>query len=219
MRAAQATGQPVSAVYHPGDDFVVVSVDPEKPHAGESVTIRASLKKGFDVPNWSEQLWFEIWIRQFGNWKIKSCYVSPCSLVWETASAGTFEYVIKHYTSSRDVSQQPAQGMYLVDVESTLPSGDTVPPKIVLSHSPQYGWVGQPITLSSLVSDDSGVKNVTLYVDEVPVKNCSQTVKISNCFVSLSTLSAGSHTFWATAMDTRGNENQSAKQYFVVKSS
>ncbi len=195
-------------------EYFTVETSPTDPTAGNNVTFSVSLAPEFATPDWSSEFWFEIWVRQFGNWKIKQCYDSPCSFTWEKAAVGKLEYVVKRFTQNGDQSAQPSSGAYVLDVETTLPSVDTLPPKIVLSHQPQTVLVGNAITINAQSSDESSVEKVELYLDDVLVKTCEQKVKISNCFYSTSQLQVGAHSYYATALDSVGNSGQSPKAGF-----
>lgn len=198
------------------DTLFTLTVSPPEPKAGDNVTITATLNPIVAATDWKKNFTFEIWARQFGNWKIKSCYENPCAYTYAQASQGTLEYLVKRLAIGGDIVSEPASGAYAVNITTAVQTGDTIAPSIVVFHDPEYPRVGNTVSISASVNDISSVNGVQVYVDDQLVKTCPQKVKIAQCVHTTTSLPAGVHTYYAASTDTYGNAGTSEKADFTV---
>jgi hypothetical protein len=86
-------------------------------------------------------------------------------------------------------------------------ASDVVPPKISMPSIAETNLLGSPITFTFSAFDDlSGISKVSGTIDDVAVENG----------VTLSNLSAGSHTFAVQAIDRAGNPRIETKIFKVI---
>lgn len=196
-----------------------VELSPVAPVAGNDVTFTATLKPEFVYANWQDDFSFEIWVRQFGNWSTHSCYSSPCSYTYNTVSTGTIEYEIKRLQKTDEGIETVTDGSYSLDIPASVATGDTLPPKIVVSHDPANPKLNGKVTITASVEDISGLDQVEVYLDDALVKTCPQNVKISHCAYDSTSLSVGEHSYYAKATDVKGNTGSTTPATFVVSSS
>jgi hypothetical protein len=198
------------------DSIFVVSISPEAPEAGNDVTVTAALNPEYAYAGWENDFSFEIGIRQFGNWETQSCSSSPCSLATENVSSGELEYRVVRFASENGQTTQHVDGLYSVTVESSVQTGDTLGPKVVVFFSPAKPKAGQSVSITASVEDISGLEKVEIYVNGELKKTCPQKVKISQCQVSVPNLVGGLYTYYAIASDVYGNTTDSGEKKFTV---
>ena len=99
--------------------------------------------------------------------------------------------------------------------ESNVFKIDKIKPWINDSYSPSKPIVNEKINITSYANDsESGIKNITIYIDGNPSFNCSK----NSCNVSMiyGEVSIGKHTYYARAYDYAGNFNDSIIKQFIV---
>jgi hypothetical protein len=127
----------------------------------------------------------------------KSCTAFSCTLS-ATYSSGTHTYYAVAYDTAGNMGRGPASGTKSFTVQQP----DTTPPSVSISYSPTANInTATTITLDAKASDAGGVANVTIFVDGSFAKFCSLA---TSCALS-ATYPAGTHTYYATAVDSAGN--------------
>ncbi|MDO8470775.1 MAG: Ig-like domain-containing protein [bacterium] len=86
-------------------------------------------------------------------------------------------------------------------------------PTVTASHTPQNPGTTAQVTISASAFDSDGIRTMRIYVDNMEVRQCLQAF----CSTFANTYPAGTHTYHATAEDSRGNTGASAMQTFVVQ--
>jgi hypothetical protein len=104
-------------------------------------------------------------------------------------------------------------------VVSTVQTGDTIGPKVVVFFDPANPKSGDDVSVTASVEDLSSVTKVEVYVDDVLRKTCPQKVKIALCKVAVSDLEVGVHTFYAKAWDSYNNLTVASEGTFAVEAS
>ncbi|HIJ98575.1 TPA: Ig-like domain-containing protein, partial [archaeon] len=85
---------------------------------------------------------------------------------------------------------------------TTAAVADTTKPTVTaLTHSPTSPKVGDPITFTATASDNVGVTQIKIWIDDVAKKTCTS----SPCTYSTSYTTADSHWYIATAYDNAQN--------------
>jgi len=146
------------------------------------------------------------------------------SVTWDTTPLpdGTYTVVAKAVDTSPSGNPATTTESLTTSNVVTPPKTDTTPPTVTLSAPPQDGTVsGKTVTLSATATDNVKVANVTFSVDgtyvaapvTTPTGSASNTYSITWDSTSVSN---GSHTIKASAVDTSGNSSDS--QYAVTVS-
>lgn len=195
-------------------DLVDVSVSDTTPQAGDEITFTATVKSAY--PEWESLFSFELWVRQFGNWQKTPCYSSPCVYTLNDASLGTVEYKVVRTAKDGAVSDE---GSDYLEVSSTVQTGDTIGPKVTVSHSPENPKAGQSVSITVLVNDISSLDGVQIFHDGAVLKSCAQKVKIMMCQASISNLEVGTFEYYVIATDSMGNTTQTDPLTYSVSAS
>ncbi|MEK6902593.1 MAG: hypothetical protein AABX02_03330 [archaeon] len=197
----------------PSSGTMSVSVSPEAPVAGDTVTVTAALLPQYDYPGWQNNTTYSIWIRQFGNWKTVDCTDSPCMATYESVSTGNFEYQIRRTDSTGNVT---TDGAFSLTVQPSVINGDTLGPKTVLFFEPGHPYVGTKVTITASVNDVSSVDKAEIYLDGAIIKTCDVNVKILQCITTASDIPVGEHILYAVSYDTFGNTTKTDEQSLVI---
>ena len=96
-------------------------------------------------------------------------------------------------------------------------SGDTTPPAVSASHSPQSPSSSQMVTITASATDDVGLSSVEIFVDGSSIGSCAVSGTSASCAKSGGPYALGSsHTYSATATDGQGLTRSSAEKTFSV---
>lgn len=189
-----------------------LSVSPQSPLAGDRLTFTAYSNDMDSVD------YMEVWWKQFGNWKVTTCYSSPCLFVLDSASEGTHYYKARAVGKNGAITVVPPSESSELVVSPRSTVRDTLGPSVNVSIDPFNPKIGDSVVITVLASDSSSVGETAIYVDGVLVKVCNQPVKVSNCFYSTVFSSVGTHAYYASAADTLGNTTDSQPESFFVQS-
>lgn len=174
---------------------VSVSSAPQTSAEGDTVTVTATASDSSGIS--SVELYVD------GS-KVKTCPESTtCSFSDSSYSVGSHDY----YAIAVDAS--PNANRARSAIKSFSVSGDMTNPDISVTHTPQAPSEGETVTIAATASDPSGVSGIELYVDGAEVKECPNS---TTCSFSGSSYSAGSHTYYAIAVDASLNANQSQSE-------
>ena len=88
---------------------------------------------------------------------------------------------------------------------------DAVAPTVSISAMPINPTVGQTIIFTVSASDNTRVRLIQIFVDNSAKKNCFPNASNGSCVFTTGKLSAGTHTYYATALDSRGNRAREPK--------
>jgi hypothetical protein len=142
----------------------------------------------------------------------KSC----SSGAWQTCTDANYLAFNSAYQSSEtscsDLKDNDCNG--LTDMQD--PNCDRNPPLLELKSGPAYPKIKEQVDINASARDtESGIKNITIYVDSQIVKNCTIAPVIS-CNVSLSYVKARPHKYNITVYDNVGNVNKSSGNFTVI---
>jgi hypothetical protein len=196
-------------------DVVDVAVSDTTPKAGDDITFTATVKSAY-ADSWESMFSYELWVRQFGNWYKTTCYASTCEYTLKDASLGSVEYKVVRTAKDGTVSDE---GSEYLEVVSTTQTGDTLGPKVTVSHEPANPKAGQSVTITALANDISSVSSASIYVNGDVIKSCTQPTKIMTCQVTIPNLQTGSYEYYVIAQDTKGNTTQTDALSYSVASS
>ncbi len=116
--------------------------------------------------------------------------------VLPSAPAGTTSLALQNLTASNAAAQPvPMQGQggsLLLQA-----AADVAGPILSVTASPSTPTTSDPVTFTATASDPSGLRTIILTLDGSVLKSCSS----SPCTSTPASLSAGTHTFFATATD------------------
>lgn len=184
--------------------------------SGTFVTIRAN---AFDSSGVSA-----VWIF-VDNTVVKGCKSSICSYT-AAFTEGRHTYYAEAIDRYGNEGVSQSQSFTIVRVGNTTngsiippppppPPGstDTTPPSVKISHSPNTLLLPYTtVTITSLASDSSGIRNLDIFVNGVRTRACLST---NSCQYS-SSFPAGTYSYYATAVDSEGNAAQSLSGIFTV---
>ena len=88
-----------------------------------------------------------------------------------------------------------------VNVELEL-GGDETNPTVSVIHSPNNPLTTDTVTLTATASDESGISQIRIFVNDVLTRTCTFT---TTCATSARTYSIDTHTYYAEAVDGAGN--------------
>lgn len=129
---------------------------------------------------------------------------------WSYTFAPAAEGAITAKVNCTDVAGNSKETITAVNVAG--PSTDATAPTSVVHISPLSPKVGDSITFTATATDASGVRNVTLYIDNA--SGC--TAATATCSVSKSYSTNGTHEYYAHACDIFNNCADSAKNTLAV---
>lgn len=88
-----------------------------------------------------------------------------------------------------------------------------IPPTVSVSHTPLEPKTTDKIIITASAADTDGVQRIDVYVDGSIKKQCMQA---TSCATDAAFYTAGIHTYFAKAVDSKGHEGQSISQNFSV---
>ncbi|WP_415281128.1 PQQ-dependent sugar dehydrogenase [Candidatus Nitrososphaera sp. FF02] len=98
--------------------------------------------------------------------------------------------------------------------------GDTTPPAVLVSHSPQNPSSSQAVTITATATDNVGLSSVEIFVDGSSIGSCPSSGTSDSCAKPAGTFAEGSsHTYYATAADGQGLVGSSTQGSFAISSS
>jgi hypothetical protein len=140
--------------------------------------------------------------------KVKTCEgKQTCTVAAGPYDDGTYIY----YATATDTNGNKAKSL---EEEIIVATKDTTPPEVEVTHSPSNPSDSQEITLEATASDESGISQIALFVEDEKVKTCEGK---ETCTVKLSARSEGTYSYYATATDKDGNEQTTSKEQLVVE--
>jgi len=95
----------------------------------------------------------------------------------------------------------PTTGSQASKSTGFIVASDTTAPAVSVTHSPQNPTTSDKVTITATASDPSGISAVRIYVDGNLAKRC----KSSTCGLKPKAYPAGTHTYYATALDKKNN--------------
>ena len=177
---------------------LTISHSPESPESNQKITLTAEASDESGISQIQILVAEEV---------VKTCEnTSECEVEVGPYEEGTYSYsatATDRHSNSTESEKQ----------ELTVSNHDTTSPQVELSHSPQNPLDNQKVTFTAHANDDTGVKEIIIYVDGKVVKECTS---ITKCEVSNGPFSPGLHTYSAKVIDYSTNEFNTDKKKFHV---
>ena len=137
------------------------------------------------------------------NELVKTCLSSSCSYLTAYLYEGNHTYYAKAVDNSANQNFGTSETKtFTVLLPVSIPV-DTTPPLVNINHTPENPILKQQIYITATASDESGIKEIKIYVDNSFVKTCTTLT----CVYSKKYTSTGTHTYYATAIDNSANQN------------
>ncbi len=178
-----------------------VSHHPASPSTLQEMTIKAEIKDQLSVPP-SINIFVD-------NNKVKTCATFVCKYTTASSKPGVHTYYARAFDNKGNSVRDPPFGTKIFRV------ADLTKPKVSISHSPEKPIFGAKVTYAATASDNAGLRELQLYVDNLNVKTC----KSSPCTYSATYNVPGGHTYYAVAIDTSGNSARDytgEKKFFII---
>lgn len=129
---------------------------------------------------------------------------------WSVSHAPTAEGNITTKVNCTDVAGNAKETTTTVNVAG--PITDTTAPTSIVHITPLSPKIGDSITFTATATDNTAVKNITLYIDGVTECAAAST----SCTVSKSYSTNGTHEYYARACDVFSNCADSSKNMLTV---
>lgn len=97
-------------------------------------------------------------------------------------------------------------------VIAIAPGVYAMPPEVDITHSPASPTTADDVTFVATAYDSSGIAKIKIFVDDVKVSVCQDSL----CIFNAGTLPEGMHAYYAKAVDMTGNVSVTDTLYFQV---